>query len=91
VYFLVLSNEMFVLSGCLHLAVTVAAMWSAEKELENSFQSRTQPNILILFLTFCTKAKLKYLALNVFATHERLEPLSALHIGVVRHWLCYHI
>jgi len=41
----------------LHLLLTVAAMCSAEKELKNSFQSRTQPNFMILFLSFCTKAK----------------------------------
>jgi len=79
-----LSFEQMVLLIC---SITVAAMWSAEWEWRIHCQSRTQPNILILFLNFCTKAKLKYLALNGFATHERLESLSALHIGVVSTWL----
>ena len=67
----------------LRLPITVAAMWSAEKELKNSFQSCTQPNFMILFLSFCNKAKLENLALNGFATYERLEPIFALHIVVV--------
>jgi hypothetical protein len=36
-----------------------------------------------LFLNFLLKAKSKNLAANEKAAHERCEPLSALHIGVV--------
>jgi hypothetical protein len=45
-----------------------------------------KPNILILFLHFLDKAKLKYLAVNVNAMHERLQPISAFYIGVVSNW-----
>jgi hypothetical protein len=58
-------------------------MWSAKWEWRIHCQFRTEPNFVILILNFCTKAKLENLAVNVNATHERLQPLFALHIGVV--------
>jgi len=63
--------------------VTVAAMWSASFRRKNAVKIVAEPNFVILFLNFCTKAKLQNLAADFDGNHERLPKPLALHIGVV--------
>jgi len=63
----------------------LCGVWNRNSKI--LFKVPTEPNFLFLFLNFVVKAKSKKnLAVNGFATHERLEPLSVLHIGAVSHW-----
>jgi len=68
------------------LCLTAAAMWSASFRRKNAVKIVAEPNFVILFLNFCTKAKLQNLAADFEGNHERLPKPLALHIGVVRHW-----
>ena len=68
------------------LLVTVAAMWSASFRRKNAVKIVAKPNFVILFLNFCTKAKLQNLAADFEGNHERLPKPLALHIGVVSAW-----
>ena len=61
-------------------------MWSAKRNNDSFVRAPTEPDFFILFLNFIVKAKLKNLAVNGSVTHERLQPLFALHIGVVMGW-----
>ena len=62
-----------------------------EKGIEIPYQVPTEPDFFILFLNFIVKAKSKNLAVNGSVTYERLQPLFALHIGVVVHCALYII
>jgi hypothetical protein len=57
-----------------------------ERNNDSFVRVPTEPDFFILFLIFIAKAKSKNLAVNGSVTHERLQPLFALHIGAVMGW-----